>query len=198
MNQILILFAHPALEKSRIQYRLMKAASGIEGVTVHDLYQVYPDLMIDVPHEQALLSEHDIILFQHPFYWYSAPAIVKEWQDLVLEYGYAYGPDGTALHGKTLGNVISTGGDAHNYQPGRRHNHSIGEFLIPFEQTAAICGMHYLPPFAVHGAHDISGAKIDEYAEHYRQVLWHLQRSLPDQEALATMHTLNHWTSHQG
>ena len=198
MNKILILFAHPALEKSRIQYRLLKAASGIEGVTVHDLYQVYPDFMIKPPKEQALLAKHDIILFQHPLYWYSAPAIIKEWQDLVLEYGYAYGPEGNALQGKILANVISAGSDANNYQSGKRHHHTIGEFLIPFAQTASLCGMQYLPPFAVFGAHDISEAKIDEHAEQYRQVLWHLQRERPSAEALASMQTLNHWTSKQG
>ena len=87
MNRILIIFAHPALEKSRVQYRLLQAAQSVAKVTIHDLYEHYPDFNIDISHEQQLLREHDIILFQHPFYWYSSPALLKEWQDLVLEYG---------------------------------------------------------------------------------------------------------------
>ena len=63
----------------------------MEGVRLHDLYEAYPDFLIDVEAEQALLLEHDVIVFQHPVYWYSSPAILKEWQDLVLEHGFAYG-----------------------------------------------------------------------------------------------------------
>jgi glutathione-regulated potassium-efflux system ancillary protein KefG len=36
----------------------------------------------------------------HLLYWYSTPAILKEWQDLVLEHVFAYGHEGTKLHGK--------------------------------------------------------------------------------------------------
>ena len=88
-------------------------------MTIHDLYEVYPTLSIDVKREQALLLEHDVIVFQHPFYWYSCPAILKEWQDLVLEHGWAYGVGGTQLRGKITLNAITTGGPAHAYRPRR-------------------------------------------------------------------------------
>lgn len=110
MKRILVLFAHPALQKSRANRSLLQAISDLEGVTLHDLYQTYPDQLIDIKREQALLAEHDLIVFQHPFYWYSCPAILKEWCDLVLEYGYAYGQEGTALHGKQWLSAITTGG----------------------------------------------------------------------------------------
>src|ERR1700754_1232375 len=115
MAKILILFAHPALEKSRVHIQLLAAIRGMQDVTLHDLYEVYPDLNIDIRHEQSLLLQHDIILFQHPFYWYSAPAIVKQWQDLVLEHGWAYGHTGTALRGKMTGNVLSAGSQESAY-----------------------------------------------------------------------------------
>ncbi len=91
LNQILILFAHPALEKSRVNRQLIRSIHGLDGVTIHDLYETYPDFNIQVKAEQDLLLAHDIIVFHHPFYWYSSPALLKEWQDLVLEYGFAYG-----------------------------------------------------------------------------------------------------------
>ena len=69
---------------------------------MHDLYEAYPDFDIDVRREQELLAAHEVIVLQHPFYWYSAPALLKEWQDLVLEHGWAYGSGGTALRGKAL------------------------------------------------------------------------------------------------
>ena len=80
-RKVLILFAHPALEKSRVNRRLIEAVKTLDGVTFHDLYQLYPDLDIDVAREQALLTEHDVVVMQHPLYWYSTPAMLKEWQD---------------------------------------------------------------------------------------------------------------------
>jgi len=67
-SSILVLFAHPAIQKSRVNRRLAAAARGVEGVTVHDLYETYPDFDIDVPREQSLLVLHDIVVLQHPFY----------------------------------------------------------------------------------------------------------------------------------
>ena len=195
MNRILILFAHPALEKSRVQRRLLKAAETVEGVTIHDLYEVYPDFMIDVPNEQSLLLEHDLILFQHPFYWYSCPSLLKEWQDLVLEYGFAYGRGGDALEGKTLGSIISSGGSRMSYSSEGRNNYSMKELLQPFHQTATLCGMNYLPPFTVHRTHDMHESVIEEHAELYRQVLWRLQRDLPSQEDFSSLEYLNDWTA---
>ncbi len=100
MAKLLILFAHPALEKSRVHSRMVDKIQRIPNVTFHDLYEEYPDFDIDVRREQKLLLSNDIIILQHPFYWYSSPAILKEWQDLVLEHKWAYGAGGTALTGK--------------------------------------------------------------------------------------------------
>ena len=80
-NKILVLFAHPALQKSRVNSVMLDAIHGLEGVTIHNLYEEYPDFHIDIKKEQQLLLDHDIIILHHPFYWYSAPAIVKEWID---------------------------------------------------------------------------------------------------------------------
>ena len=90
-RRVLVLFAHPALERSRVNRHLVEVARAVPGVKVHDLYEVYPAFNINAKREQQLLLEHDVIVFQHPFYWYSTPAILKEWQDIVLEHGWAYG-----------------------------------------------------------------------------------------------------------
>ena len=82
MNKVLILFAHPALEKSRVNLRLIREVRDLPGITFHDLYETYPDFLIDVKREQKLMEDHQIIVLQHPFYWYSTPAILKEWQEL--------------------------------------------------------------------------------------------------------------------
>ena len=115
-NSILILFAHLAYQRSRANRHLVESVRALEGVTFHDLYEVYPDFIIDVEHEKQLLVDHDVIVFQHPFYWYSCPALMKEWQDLVLEYGFAYGEGGTALRGKWLMSALTTGGSRDAYR----------------------------------------------------------------------------------
>jgi glutathione-regulated potassium-efflux system ancillary protein KefG len=157
MRRILVLFAHPVLERSRVNRRLVDAIRDLENVTVRDLYEEYPTLMIDVKREQQLLLEHDVIVFQHPFYWYSAPAILKEWQDLVLEHGWAYGVGGTQLRGKLTLNVITTGGPETAYQREGYNRFTMRELLAPWDQTAYLCGMRFLAPFAVHSALRVSG-----------------------------------------
>lgn len=193
-HRILILFAHPALEKSRVQYRLLKAAQSLAGVTCHDLYQLYPDFMINVDKEQALLTEHDIIVFQFPLYWYSTPAILKEWQDLVLEYGFAYGKNGNALKGKLFASVISAGGSRVAYQTDGMNHFTLAELLRPLEQTANLCGMNYLPPFVIHDANDLSEAEIDAYASQYQRLLVQLQPD-PKVKALSRLNYLNDLTT---
>lgn len=180
MRRILILFAHPALQTSRIHRRLIPAVRELEGVTFHDLYEAYPDFDIDVAAEQTSLRAHDVIVLQHPLYWYSTPALLKEWQDLVLEYGFAYGPGGTALHGKTLVNALTAGGAAEAYQRGGHNHFTVRELLAPIEQTARLCGMTYLPPFTIHGTvRLIDPAAIDAHAEGYRRFILNLRDGAP-------------------
>lgn len=163
--------AHPALRRSRVNRRLMAAAHGLDGVTVNDLYQNYPDFDIDVVREQHLLLAHDVVVMQHPFYWYSTPSILKEWQDLVLEHGWAYGQGGNALKGKWLVTAVSAGGAESAYSIGGSNRLTVRQLLAPIEQTARLCGMTYLPPFVVHGTHALGEEDIDRQASDYKRFL---------------------------
>ncbi len=172
MRRVLVLFAHPVLERSRVNKRLAAAIRDLPGVTIHDLYEAYPMLAIDVPREQALLEGHDVIVFQHPFYWYSVPAILKEWQDLVLEHGWAYGAGGTALRGKITLNALSTGGPENAYRRDGYNRFTVRELLAPWEQTANLCEMRFLAPFVVHAALRVAGdADLDVRRTAYRRLI---------------------------
>lgn len=175
MKKLLILFAHPALEKSRVNRRLIAGIENLEGVTLHDLYEEYPDFSIDVPREQAMLLEHDIIVMQHPFFWYSTPAMLKEWQDLVLQHGWAYGSEGKMLEGKRALNVLTTGGRESAYQPEGYNRFTMRQFLVPLEQTFRLCGVEYLPPFVVHGTLRMTPEEMQSHAKDYRQLIVALQ-----------------------
>jgi glutathione-regulated potassium-efflux system ancillary protein KefG len=191
-KKLLILLAHPVLERSRVNRRLRDAVSDVPGVTVHDLYEVYPTLDIDVEREQALLQAHDVIVFQHPFYWYSAPAILKEWQDLVLEHGWAYGRDGRALVGKTTFNVITTGGPEHAYQREGYNRFTLRELLTPYDQTAHLCGMRFLAPLVVHGALGMANdTDVAPYGKLYRSALEGLRDGTLNLERAEKAETLN-------
>jgi glutathione-regulated potassium-efflux system ancillary protein KefG len=184
-NRVLILFAHPALEKSRINRYLIQAVKGLDFVTVHDLYEKYPNFHINVKYEQELLLSHDVLVFQHPFYWYSSPALLKEWQDLVLEHGFAYGHEGKALRGKKFLSAITTGGSRQTYQAEGYNRFTLRELLAPFEQTARLCEMDYLPPFVVCGTHRLEEQQhINQYADDYRNVILGLRDGTIDWESL--------------
>jgi glutathione-regulated potassium-efflux system ancillary protein KefG len=149
----------------------VEVARDLDGVTLHDLYEAYPRLDIDAGREQELLAAHDIIVLQHPFYWYSTPAILKEWQDLVLEHGWAYGAGGTALEGKSIVTATTTGGREEAYCGDGQNRFGVRELLAPVEQTFRLCGMDYLPPFVVYGTHALTSPEIAASAERYRRFL---------------------------
>lgn len=190
-GEVLVLLAHPALHRSRVNRALAAQIRGLEGVTLHDLYEAYPDFDLDVATEKELLVSHRVIVWQHPFYWYSTPAILKEWQDLVLEFGWVYGPGGTALQGKIFLQAITTGGQQEAYSPDGFNRHTIRELLAPATQTARLCKMVPLPPFVVHGTHRLSDAEINTAATAYRDLIGALRDGSVDPAAVAHLPNLN-------
>lgn len=172
MKKVLINFAHPAKSHSKINRALKRAVEGLEAVTINDLYASYPDFMIDIKREQALCESHDVIIFQHPMYWYSTPAIVKEWLDLVLEHDWAYGSKGKALQGKLFVQALSAGGDGSTYQKNGYNGFTIEQLTSPMQATANLCKLVWLPPFAVLGMHrGLPAEKIVKHAEDYRRAV---------------------------
>jgi len=179
MKKVLVLLAHPNFKDSRGNKALVDAVQNLLCVTLHNLYDAYPDWTIDVEFEQQQLKQHDLIVLQFPLQWYSVPPLLKKWMDDVLTYGFAFGASGTALKGKDLMPVVTTGGLSEMYVAGGAINFSIGEFLRPIQQTAAYCGMNYQSPFVVYGflpkALAIPGAITDEQLvqeqHRYQQVL---------------------------
>ncbi|AIQ12957.1 general stress protein [Paenibacillus durus] len=159
--------AHPDLETSRINKRLTAEIERRGNVTVHRLYETYPDEKIDIAREQALLRAHDRIVLQFPFFWYSSPSLLKKWMDEVFELGFAHGKGGDKLNGKELLIAISSGGAESMYQAGGFHNYSYSELLRPFQQSANLTGMIYRPPFVVGRIREVSDEQLEKYAADY-------------------------------
>ena len=169
--RILIIFAHAMPHASRINRAMIDAARALPNVTVRDLYETYPDFHIDVAAEQALLDAADLVVFQHPIQWYSMPALMKEWLDVVLEAGYAYGEGGIALHDKAYWLCVTTGSPAAAYREGGLHNFAFEAFLPQFRQTADLCGMAWQPPLVLHGAHQVTQEEVAAHVARYVALL---------------------------
>lgn len=169
--RILLVYAHPAAHRSRINRVLFDKVRVLSGVAARDLYELYPDFDIDVEAEQRLLREAHLLILQHPIYWYSMPALLKEWLDSVLTRGFAYGPGGKALRGKEVQHVVSSGGPPQAYTAEGYHRYALREFLRPLEQTVRFCGMHYREPLMLQGSSTLTAEQIRTHAEHYGELL---------------------------
>lgn len=187
---IYVIAAHPAWRESRVNRPLMQTARTLSRTVVQDLYSSYPDYAIDVAAEQAALARANLVVLLHPIQWYSMPALQKLWMDEVLTYGWAYGGSsddteggapssgahGRALQGKDLWLVATTGGPESSYHPEGYNRYFFEAFLPPYEQTAALCGMRFLPPLVLHGAHSADEATVTAHVDMFRQRL----QSYPD------------------
>ncbi|MCW8826269.1 MAG: NAD(P)H-dependent oxidoreductase [Gammaproteobacteria bacterium] len=163
---ILLQLVHPHMDRSRANRAMLDAISDVPGLLVNDLYEHYPDFYIDRAREQELLCSADLVIFQFPIYWYAAPALLKQWQEMVLLSGFAHGKGGDALQGKRLFTAVTTGQPFESYSGSLS---TIDELLSPYCRTAIHCGMKYLPPFVVHNVDAMSDIDIVEQAKRYRE-----------------------------
>jgi glutathione-regulated potassium-efflux system ancillary protein KefF len=174
--KVLVLAAHPNWRDSRVNRRLAEAARELPAAQVRDLYALYPDFDVDVEAEQAAAAGADLIVLLHPIQWYSMPPLQKLWLDEVLAYGWAYGHGGTALQGRDLWLVATTGGPDSSYHPHGYNRYFFDAFLPPYEQTAMLCGMRFLPPLLLHGARRAAEQEVADHVGVFRQRL----QSYPD------------------
>ncbi|TXH89056.1 MAG: NAD(P)H dehydrogenase [Rhodoferax sp.] len=167
---IYLVAAHPHWERSRVNRQLLQAAQSQPQVQVCDLFGRYPDYAIDVAREQQALVATQLVVLLHPVQWYSMPALLKLWLDEVLVLHWAYGAK-HVLRGKDLWLVASTGGSEHSYHPQGYNRYFFDAFLPPYEQTAALCGMRFLPPMVLHGAHAASDSAVAEHVATFAERL---------------------------
>lgn len=191
-RRILVLFAHPAQQHSEVTLSLARAIMTLPNVTLVDLYAEYPTLEINTAREQQRLMDHDVIVFLHPIYWYSTPAILKEWQDLVLEYNFAYGHKGLALKDKLFFCAVSTGAKAGAYDAQGYNRYTLRELLRPLEMTANLCHMHYLPPFALYGARTaVEEQRLEPHKQQFVELMKRLSEHRLDISSASQADSLN-------
>lgn len=188
MARLLVYYAHPGQRHSRLNRVLAGVAREIAEINFVDLYAEYPRHDIDIDREQSRLVDHDVLLFQFPMFWYSTPSLVKEWIDLVLEHGFAYGKGGDALYGKRLMLAVSAGAPEEAYAPDGYQKYPLRRFLLPLEQTAVLCHLAFTPPYTLYGSLRAGDeSRIDPHAEGYRRLLEAVRDDRFDFDAAAEM-----------
>ncbi|HJF19154.1 MAG TPA: NAD(P)H-dependent oxidoreductase [Enterococcus columbae] len=155
MKTTVFLF-HPNLDNESVTNKQIADALKAENIEVRDMYQLYPDFNIDVAVEQEVLTQTDRIVLQFPMYWYSSPALLKQWEDMVLTYGWAYGSQGTALHGKELLIIVTPGAEESKYQRNGEYKYTIQELLRPFQVMSNFVGTTFKKPFVIYGTMSLS------------------------------------------
>jgi putative NADPH-quinone reductase len=152
----LIIVVHPNINESVINKRWVSELEKYPDLfTVHQLYQTYPDGIIDIEREQKLIEQHDNIILQFPLYWFNSPPLLKKWLDEVFTYGWAYGSTSARVFkDRKFALAVSAGIKEQDISPDGRYCHSMQEILLPFEMTAKYVGANYLPFYAFYGAED--------------------------------------------
>ncbi|BDQ26555.1 NAD(P)H-dependent oxidoreductase [Helicobacter heilmannii] len=161
---VLVVLAHPNLAHSRVNKALREALSST-GVEVSDLYALYPDFKINVASEQDKLVKAKHIVLQFPMFWYSCPALLKQYFDDVLTYGFAYGSKGKALEGKGLGLAISLGAREGDFQG----KFSLESVLTPFRAISHFIGTKYAAPFLTYDTGNLSDTALQAQARGYQE-----------------------------
>lgn len=152
MVKVIHYYAHPGHKFSHANKAMWDVAQSVDGVERVDLYAEYPRHNVNIDREQKRLLDHDVIVFQFPIFWYSAPSLLKEWIDLTLEHGFAYGKDGDKLSGKWMMLAVTAAGPEEAYSSGGYQNFDLRTFLTPFEQTARLSKMRFAAPYVFYNA----------------------------------------------
>ncbi|WP_025728124.1 NAD(P)H-dependent oxidoreductase [Atopobacter phocae] len=140
----LIIVTHPSYTSSTTQHFFKESTAGLEQVTWHVLdQQIKADGHFDVTAEQQLVATHDRIIFQFPLYWYSAPFLLKQWIDEVIDWNLK------KKSSKELGLVVTLGVKASHFQSGGREGFTLSELYRPFHALAQTLHWTFLPPLNV-------------------------------------------------
>ena len=159
--KVLVIYSHTYPEASIAGKAILEVLKATPNFEVRNLDELYPDLnKIDVAAEQKALVEADVVIFQHPIFWFNVPSALKRWMDEVLQHGFAYGTGGDKLHGKKFIHSFTTGGGADVYAG------ELGTALSDSVRASAnYCGMDYVQAFPLYGQLAITNPNVAQEAK---------------------------------
>lgn len=161
----LVIVSHPYPDNSTAIKFLEKTAADVSDVTVRNLESLYGSDMsqIDVAAEQAACEGMDRIVFMFPIHWFNLTPMLKAYLNAVWAYGWAFGPEGTALKGKEMLVIATAGATEFTYSKDGLINSTIEEVLTPMKSSALYVGMTYAEPIAFYEAMNPSEDKLHEF-----------------------------------
>ncbi len=165
LRKVVILLAHPNFRESQANKALLDAVKDIEGVAIFNLYDMQ-EPSFNVDEWSKIISEASAVIYQFPFYWMSAPSLLKKWQDEV----FIFLSKTPAVAGKPLTVVTTTGSEYEAYRSGGRNRFTTDELLRPYQVSAIHSGMSWQTPIVIYGMGTVdAGKNIAEGANLYKQ-----------------------------
>jgi NAD(P)H dehydrogenase (quinone) len=130
----------------------------------------------DIEAEMQKVRDAEILVFQFPLWWGSAPAVLKGWFDRVLAMGFAWNADARFDKGLLRGKralIVTTVGDPESfYSVDGMHRASVEQHLYSLtHNTLAFCGLDVLESFIVHNTTAASKEDLETSVERYRTML---------------------------
>lgn len=144
MARIVVIDGHPDCAKSIANKAVLEEFKNLvpEAEIAH-LSELYPECQIDANKEQQRLAPAEMIIFEYPLWWYSAPSLLHRYLEQVFLAGWAYATNNRALAGKNLALSFTTGASESDYQRREGVMHTIEQFLPAMLATAHFTGMTY-------------------------------------------------------
>lgn len=163
----LVLVSHPSVASSKTHSAIVEEFGAMPNVTVRyidDELGSTKSFATEVEH--FVIEQHDKIVLQFPWYWYSAPAMMKKYLDEVLAPGWAF--EGRyALEGKKLQLLVTTGGAEVTYNADSDHGFTMDELLAPFKAIARFTKMVWVDPVIIYAV----AAPVEEQVSRTREIV---------------------------
>ncbi|WP_392565388.1 NAD(P)H-dependent oxidoreductase [Utexia brackfieldae] len=169
----LVITSHPYPAQSRVIKALQQTAEATDNITVRNLESLYGHNtnQFDIEAEKRAYADIDRVIFLFPIHWFNVTPMLKAYLNEVWQYGWAFGPHGTALQGKEMLVVTTTGATEHTYSADGLTHSTIDEVLTPMRATASYVGMTYSTPLVFFGVVDADEKTIKQYQKTFSKRL---------------------------
>ena len=165
----LIIVAHNNIETSVYNKQLIESIKNNNNTTINILKT---NMALDVNAERELFLKHQNIIFQFPLNWYSVPASLKNYIDLVFGFGFGFAPTDERIMGKNFLAVVTTGGPQVSYSAEGYNKFSVEDYLHPLKGLARLTKMNFLPPLVSYASKkDGSEPEFATFKEKYKKTL---------------------------
>ena len=160
MKKPLLLAGHNDLSQSTFSATVLSVVdeSTVEVARLGDQLKTRG---FDPVHEVARLAAANRVMVLFPLHWYGPPSTLVRWTEDALQSVKGCSPY-SALSGKPVQLVVSTGGSEQEYRDGRRNKRPVVEYLAGLHMTFEYFGAVIEAPIVFHAAWRLNDAEMRE------------------------------------